>query len=170
MVAGIALGTISGDRAVVEVPSAKAVCLVLRGVYFLVRLVEVGPVSIWYEGVGHAALGKVMQACRKRWYAEVFREEAGITGVRPREFEVVALNGCKQGVYLVGVRQARKSVEECDTFIIVAEDGVMELLEAEVDGGQLCEVEDVRVLCPEWDDDGFGFVETRDKESEDTPE
>ena len=100
----------------------------------------------------------------------MFREETGIANGRPREFKIVALDCCQEGVDLVGIRRACESVQECDTLIVVAEDGVMELLEAEVDGGQLCEVKDVRVLCPEWDDDGFGFVETRDKESEDTPE
>ena len=59
-VVGVALCTILGDGAVVVVPEAKAVGMVLCGVYFQVGLVELGPVGIWYQGIGHAALGKVV--------------------------------------------------------------------------------------------------------------
>ena len=45
----------------------------------------------------------------------------------------------------------------------------MKLLESEVGGSQLRELEDVGVLCPELDHDGPGFVKAQDKESEDMP-
>ena len=43
-IAGVALCSIVGERAVVVVPTAKAGGMALYGVYFLVGFVEVGPV------------------------------------------------------------------------------------------------------------------------------
>ena len=68
-IAGVALCSVVGERAVVVVPTAKAGGMALYGVYFLVGFVEVGPVCIRYQGVGHGALSEVVQAGRKRWYA-----------------------------------------------------------------------------------------------------
>ena len=63
----------------------------------------------------------------------MFGEKASITRVRPRVFKVVALDCGQQSVDLVGISRSCKALEECDVFVVVAEDGLVKLLEAKVD-------------------------------------
>ena len=85
------------------IPVAKVEGVTLGEVCFRLRLVEVGSVHVWYQGVGHATLSKVVEPGCKRGDAEVFTEKASIARIGPRVLEVVALDSCKQGVDLVSM-------------------------------------------------------------------
>jgi hypothetical protein len=65
---------------------------------------------------------------------------------------------------LVGVVGTSEAIKEGDAFVVVAERGLVELLEAEVHSCQFGEGEYVGVLRPEGEYDGLCSIKPWDKE------